>query len=576
MQEQIDSLLARLQRGESIRGGETTAVDFKEEAGSSEHGRRIQVDTRSEKVANQVAKEIACMANTPGGGALLLGVSDDGEPVGTTQDAEWLRHRVFELTDRKVTAHIYPATVAAVRLLVIKAVESFEPVRWKGKVNWRVGTSCVEIDPSAWHQRRFESLDIDWSGLDSGVPEERVEPVAISIVRRWLSESLSPTAGELSECDQPTLLRRLGAVTGAGTLTNAACLLFVGRGVACLDYMRRDHDGGDSRIRVNVENVSLAEELKKVFDALEAHTFQHHVQHGPVFDKVAELPFRAAREAVVNGVAHRNWELREETIIEHVGSVLRVTSPGGFYGSVDEGNVLTHPSCSRNRALTQLLADVAIAEREGVGVDRMTIDMVRAGRKRPLITEVAGPRVSTVLLGGAVDAGWLLWITGMLPAELRNDAGILLILAHLVETGWVDAATVAPVLQRSEQEASEVIAQLAEATFDGSPVLSAVSSVPDGAAPAWVLSEAALANLNSCDERQPPPSGQPRVMPTRSSIAMGYAQARGRISSSELASLTHAAATNMGSVLKALSEEGRLTPSSPTGAGRGFHYKYSV
>jgi ATP-dependent DNA helicase RecG len=34
------------------------------------------------------------MANTPGGGALVVGVADDGTVLGTELDADWLRHRI--------------------------------------------------------------------------------------------------------------------------------------------------------------------------------------------------------------------------------------------------------------------------------------------------------------------------------------------------------------------------------------------------------------------------------------------------------------------------------------------------
>ena len=49
------------------------------------------------------------MANTPGGGAVIVGIADDGTPIGTSLDAEWLRHRIWELTQRILTVNVQPA-----------------------------------------------------------------------------------------------------------------------------------------------------------------------------------------------------------------------------------------------------------------------------------------------------------------------------------------------------------------------------------------------------------------------------------------------------------------------------------
>lgn len=57
-------------------------------------------------------------------------------------------------------------------------------------------------------------------------------------------------------------------------------------------------------------------------------------------------------------------------------------------------------------------------------------------------------------------------------------------------------------------------------------------------------------------------------------MARTYAAARGRISSTELGSILHKHYTNVGHILKDLSEEGILLPSNPSGRGQGFHYTY--
>lgn len=68
-------------------------------------------------------------------------------------------------------------------------------------------------------------------------------------------------------------------------------------------------------------------------------------------------------------------------------------------------NIINHPPVSRNRDLSQLLAALRIAERQGVGVDRMYGDMIRHGHPSPVIEELDGVAVRTVLAGERPDLG---------------------------------------------------------------------------------------------------------------------------------------------------------------------------
>lgn len=267
-------------------------------------------------------------------------------------------------------------------------------------------------------------------------------------------------------------------------------------------------------------------------------------------------------------MAHREWGIAEPTVIEHVGRTLRVTSPGGFVGGVNEHNIITHPSRSRNRALAELLAALRVAEREGIGVDRMMRDMVAVGHQPPDIREIAGPYVRASLIGENLDVSWLLWLRFIEPRDERDDLNSLLLLRHLVLVGWIDASTAAPLVQLTIEEARGAIGRLATATLAGGPVIERTAGVPPNAEPAWHLSTEAVGHLQRIDKDY----DRTRTWPARDEIAASYAATRGRISSTELGSLVGASATNVGGVLKRLEDQGILTPSRPNRRGQGFFY----
>lgn len=568
VEREVERVLGLLDAG-AWNDDESSLVDLKEEMGRRDRsGTLLPGMPNNDRAAQQVAGEAACMANTPGGGALILGAADDGSLPGTTLDVEWLRHRVYELTDRTLTIDVRPVEVQGSRVLVITAPQAIEPIRWRGRITWRVDDNCVEIDLATWHAQRMIRTNFDWSAQASNLPASAAREASVEVARRFLRDSGEVHAAELAVQSTPDLLRRLNVVTGDGLLTNAGVLTFVGRGEAALDYIRRDAAGGDSRQRVHEGERGLLEELQEVFTHIAANNSVRHLPKGIAVGQIRDLPESAIREAVVNGLAHREWGLAQATTVEHTGGTLRVTSPGGFFGGVTAANIITHPSQSRNRALTELLAAVRIAEREGIGVDRMVKEMVRVGHRSPEIEQIDGPFVRVSLVGDAADPAWMEWLAIIEPTGLTDDLNVLLLLRRLIDEGWVDVQTAAPILQLNDAETDGAIRRLMKAEIKGMAVARLVPGVPDDAMPAWCLSLSARLALQSIDRS----ARMSRQWPSRDRIARSYARSRGRISTTELGGLLGASPTNVGGVLKDLEKTGVLRPSRENRRGPGFYY----
>ncbi|MBW0253129.1 ATP-binding protein [Cellulomonas sp. PS-H5] len=549
---------------------EAKHVDLKEEAGRRDKSGAVQPTTRqNEAAALQLAGEAACMANTEGGGALVVGVADDGTLVGTELDPEWLRSRIYDLTQRLLTIDAREVSVRGVRLLVVRSPQALEPVRWKGRISWRVSDRCVEVDAATWHARRMTVSRYDWSESPSPVEPHQVRPAAMALAREFLRQSGENAAVDLAGATDAELLRRLNVVTSDGYLTNAGALAFVGRPEPALDYVRRAVAGGDSVARVREGGRSVIEEIAEVERVIGVHNGVRQVVRGLVVGRVRDLPPLAVREAVVNGVVHRDWGSAAPTVVEHVGTTLTVTSPGGFVGGVTPDNIITHPSQARNRALAELFSSLRLAEREGIGVDRMVREMLSVGYPAPHIAEVAGPFVRAALVGSALDVSWIRFLSRLRPEEKRTDLTVLMLLRHLVERWWVDVARAAPLLQLSALEASGAIEGLRGVTIDGSSVLEPVAGVPESSEPAWRLSDRARTALAEEDEE----TGAARRGLARADVALEWARARGRVSSTELASVVGAQPTNVQTVLRGLEEAGQIEPGRPSRQGRGFFYK---
>ena len=565
----LERALHRLSKSEPPGRIETERVDVKEEPGRRGSGGAVLPGgATNEKAADYLAAEMACMANTAGGGALIVGIADDGARIGTRLDPDWLRHRIWELTSQHLTVSARVANLDGCRILILTCVEALHPIRYRGKLKWRVGANCVEVDPVVWQSRLLERIGFDWSDQPSGQTLNDVSPAACEVARRYLRESSGDDSDtNLADATDADLLRRLNLVKDSHYLTNAGSLLFVEPPWPGVDYVRRNMPGGDSTLRVEGAGPLLTQ-VHDVERAGEVANRVTHTAEGFAHGRIRSIPSRTLREAIVNGVVHRDWLSPQPTTIEHVGDTLTVTSPGGFLGGVTPDNIITHPAVPRYRSLSEAMAALGLAEREGIGVDRMVRDMLAIGRPAPVISEIDGPYVRVVLLGGDPDAVIVALVAALTPARAGSVDSLLLI-EHLTRHGWVDADSAAPVLQRSSpMEAEEAIRRLADANLDpgGSvSVIAPVQGIPAHHPRAFRLSDTARERLAHRLASLRTPEG-------REALILDWCRARGRVSSTEAADLTGLSKVSAGRLLTGLADAGHLEGSRSRRKGRGFFY----
>lgn len=560
--EAISRVLDRLKAGDPPSAIEITNVDVKEERGRRNHGSITLGAAENETAAQHLAEEMACFANTPGGGAIILGITDEGQRVGTNLDPDWLRHRIWELTNRQLSISAEEISLDGVRLLILKTREGAEPIRYRNRLKWRLDDNCVEVDATTFLTERLRRTGLDWSAQPSGHSLKDLSAIALEIARRYLLAARDSAAEDLASASNEDLLRRLNLVDGNDRLSNAGSLLFVGTPHIGIDYIRREFPGGDSTNRVR-SKLSLLEQISETEKATEAVNRLVHVPGGFAHGQVRAIPARALREAIINGVVHRDWLTAHPTTVEHVGDRVTVTSPGGFVGGVGPTNIITHPSVPRYRSLAEAVTALRLAEREGIGVDRMVRDMLALGHPEPFIEEVTGPAIRVVLVGGDPHPQLLSLLAAVSPPEVTGNVESLLLINHVVRLGWVDVARAAPILQRSQVEAQAALHTLARARLKDIPLIVPVRGVPTG--DAYRLGDVAREWLKESTRWADGIGARDTLIPA-------WAGARGRVSSTEIADITGLSTTRVGTILTSMEEDGLLLPGRETRRGRGFYY----
>ena len=179
----VDEVLASERNGAITRIAETSSIDFKEEAGRRNGPDLEPGSEQNPTAAVKLADEVACMANSPGGGALILGVEDGtGVVLGTELNTDWLRRRIHQAID--IAPDIEARHVGGQRILVLYVAESREPVPdTSGRLRWRVGDSCAPVDRAEWWLHRERAQDHDSMADRSALTARAVTAGAMALVR---------------------------------------------------------------------------------------------------------------------------------------------------------------------------------------------------------------------------------------------------------------------------------------------------------------------------------------------------------------------------------------------------------
>ncbi|MGW3349922.1 RNA-binding domain-containing protein [Nonomuraea rubra] len=460
MMDLVNRALEAVMSGTTARKCESERLDFKE----------AKPDFK--EACSDLAEAAVCFANASGG-FVVVGVVDSKAGadafVGCELDAGVLRGRIHQLTSPNLLVEVTPITFSGARLLVIAVPAGLEVYSTsKGYAYQRINDQCVPMRPLDISRLTEERRGIDWSASSSGRTIDDVDPLALRHCRRLLqnsSDAARQSYGRLSDVD---LLRALKVVTDDGLLNRAGEMLLCGESTStCPDlaiYQHRRTQAGeaDAIVRMQSPMVLAFEEVLQSIRARQGITPVTLIDGQQI--QIEDYPSAAVREAIANAFIHGDWRLRSPIQIDHSTEYLRITSPGPLVNGITVNNILTMGSRARYPVLAAAFRLLGLAEEVGQGVDRMFREMIKSGRDAPMISEDRD-RVMVAFRGQPPNTKIARFLA-TLPIEEREDTDALLIIRTLCRRRTVDANDVAPVIQRSAEEAQASLLRLSTSPVD--------------------------------------------------------------------------------------------------------------
>lgn len=384
------------------------------EADETEHleAKRISSGT----VGRAVYETICAMSNEPdlGGGTILLGVERELAlfpqfiVVGVGDDPEQVANDIASgcasMFNTPVRIDITRERIGdktIVRLDVPELNASQKPLYLKNLglprgAFRRIGASdqhCTDDDLTAFFQSKAQEA------FDSHVVEsatwEDLDPDAIEAYRRARREA-NPFAEELNWSDEDVLYA-LGAVTrGPDRLqVTATGLLVFGKAAALrrivpahrVDYIRVPGkewvSGGADRFESLDMRGSVLGLLSRIMAAILddlPKTFRVDDASGRRED-VPVIPARVIREAIVNSVMHRNYQIAQPVQILRYANRLEIRNPG--YSLKSQERFGEPGSALRNPHIAEILHETRFAETKGSGLRVMRELMGQHGLSAP-------------------------------------------------------------------------------------------------------------------------------------------------------------------------------------------------
>ena len=360
-----------------------------------------------------------------GGGKIILGVTDEHPRriIGSTAYAQPERTRRGLIDRLKINITVEELHAPEGRVLVfhIPSRPRGVALQYGGQFWGRDADSLVGLSSDRIREIVAE-LGNDFSAdVCEGLTLDDLDPASIEVFRdRWARHSKNE---RVRTHDDEQVLRNIEVLGDAG-ITIAGLILFGNREAIrthlaqseiVFEYRANDA-AGPAQQRENLTGPFFLI-FEKLWELINLRNDQQHFQDGPFVLNLPTFDERAIREAVLNAVSHRHYQMAGNVFVRQYPDRLVVESPGGFLPEIDAENILNRQA-PRNRRIAEVLALCGLVERSGQGVDLMYERAIRQSKPHPDYTGSDEHTVVLTLGGRMLDPSFVRFLENYAPQDL--------------------------------------------------------------------------------------------------------------------------------------------------------------
>ena len=409
----------------------------------AKEGENIQFKEAKNRFDFGEAAQCCCALANCGGGKLVFGITDKRprRVVGSNafDQPERTRRGLIDKLKVMVDFQLYEHQGKRVLVFDVAGRPLGLPVQADGMAWWYEGDSLIPM-PEDIRRGIYAEAGFDFSGSIcpfAGLKD--LDETAIETFReKWIEKSDNQ---RLQSLTKEQLLHDCEAITDDG-ITYAALALFgkresLGKYLpqAEIIFEYRSSDASGPANQREEFRVGFFACYNRLWELINLRNDRQHYQEGFFVYDISTFNERVVREAILNAVSHRNYQMGGSVFIRQYRDRLVVESPGGFPTGISLDNILDR-QLPRNRRIAEILALCGLVERSGQGMNLIYELSIKEAKQLPDFTGTDENFVSITLNGVVLDTKMLSLINqiGNERMETLSTGDFLIINALYHET----------------------------------------------------------------------------------------------------------------------------------------------
>ena len=335
-----------------------------------------------EKYSSKIDRDIVALSNSKGG-YILLGVNDEGKITGDKLTNQ-MKAEILQLA-RNCDPQINLSKVSQIDNVIIVEVSEGEEKPYSCSSGYfrRLDAVTQKMTQKEVRSIFMESPVISFEGLShKGI---NLEDISLKKVNVFLEES--KTKAKATKRNVGSILASLD-ILDKGKINNAGVLMFaskVGRFISHAELICGAFKGMNKTYiydRLDVRD-DLLTQLNVAMAFIRKHiNVRSEIREVNRYD-IYEIPLDAIREAVVNAIIHRDYNVKGTSIYVSVyDDRIEIENPGGLPAGLSPKD-FGKTSLRRNLIIADLFHRMSKVERIGSGIKRMRDLMKEASLKEP-------------------------------------------------------------------------------------------------------------------------------------------------------------------------------------------------
>ena len=393
----------------------------------AKEGEHIQFKEAKNRFSFNEAAQCCCALANCGGGKLVFGITDKRprSVVGSNAFDQPERIRMGLIDKLKIMIDFHVCKDQGKRILIfdIAGRPLGLPIQYEGVAWWYEGDSLIPM-PEGIRRKIYAEAGFDFSGSVCPYADiDDLDEFAIEAFReKWVEKSGNRRILSLSK---EQLLHDCEVITDVG-VTYAALILFgkkqsLGKYLpqAEIIFEYRSTDASGPASQREEFRVGFFTCFNRLWELINLRNDRQHYQEGFFVYDIPTFNERVIREAILNAVTHRNYQLGGSVFIRQYRDRLIVESPGGFPNGISLDNILNR-QLPRNRRIAEILSLCGLVERSGQGMNIIYELSIREAKELPDFTGTDDNFVSITLHGLVLDVKMLSLINQIGSAQMET------------------------------------------------------------------------------------------------------------------------------------------------------------